>query len=344
MTDEELLKWGQTSLRAFRDRGIRRNLELRAELMKCLRSILDKEDFVEVDTPILRYYEDPTENPPFVTLGVGGWPRFHLRTCPEEYTRRSTCVFDKAYEIGKCFRNETNRFSGAQRSHIPEFTMVEIYEVDVDLEGALRCIEQTVRCLVREVHDGWIVQYQEEKLDFREPFQRIKVLDALEKCGEPKAIEFVAMHRTAPPEFISGEDQKLESLIKKYIEPGLIQPTFLTHFPKSADQLPDRNEGNEVQRAELIVAGKELGEVGALQPDSEILRKHCVAAIRERYGHTLDDSLVDIDYLAELKAFNRAVGGGAIGIDRLLMLLCDTNDIRDVVWYPFVGQFLEGRD
>lgn len=343
MNESELRKWGQTSLLATEDDRIRQNMERRSLLIQSFRTFLHQEGFVEVDTPILRYYEDPTDNPPFITLGPLGWPRLHLRTCPEEYTRRCACAFGKAFEIGKCFRNEHIKPDKERRIHLPEFTMAEIYEVDADLDRALSRIESIVRQAVLEVNKGAVVKYQGVHIDFGRVFPRVKVLDALNASDNREAKEFVARHRTAEPCYIPGEDRILHRLLDEHVKPKLAQSTFLTHFPKSADQLPDQVTGNEIQRAELVAAYMEIGEVGALQPDGEILCQHATAAIRGRHGNPATSHLLDVDYLSEIKGFNRSVGGGAIGIDRLLMLLCDTNDIREVVWYPLVGKFYDRR-
>jgi lysyl-tRNA synthetase class 2 len=171
---DEAKKWGQTSLVAHADKRIAANLRRRDQLMRSLRVHLQDEGFVEVDTPILRYYEDPTDNPPFVTLGPRGWPRLHLRTCPEEYTRRCACVFGKAFEIGKSFRNERIPKNEDRRIHLPEFTMAEIYEVDLDLDAALDRIETAVRAGVRGAHGSGAVLYQNHQLDFDSKFHRIK--------------------------------------------------------------------------------------------------------------------------------------------------------------------------
>lgn len=339
---DESTKWGQTSLVAHTNERVKANLLRRDRLLRSLRDHLQCEGFIEVDTPVLRYYEDPTDNPPFVTLGPGGWPRLHLRTCPEEYTRRCSCVFGKTFEIGKSFRNERIPRRNECRIHLPEFTMAEIYEVDLDLEAALDRIERAVRTAVHGVCGHGVVTYQNHQLDFDNKFRRLKVLDALDQSGCTKAIEFAEKHRAAAPQFMEEEDRVLDQLLGEHVKPSIMAPTFLTHFPKSADQLPDRFVGNEIQRAELVIAGIEVGEVGALQPDIDILHQHATSALRDRHGHTASTHLVDVDYLEEIQAFNRAVGGGAIGIDRLLMLLCDTKDMREVVWYPLVGKFHEG--
>lgn len=340
---EDEQRWGRTSLLAHENDRIKKNLLLRDRLMRVLRSYLNASGFVEVDTPILRCCEDPTDNPPFVTLGPLGWPRLHLRTCPEEYTRRCACAFGKAFEIGKCFRNERIRgHSSCQLFHLPEFTMAEIYEVDADLEDSLVRMENTVMSVVQELQNTTDIPYQRKMLKFAVPFQRLKVLDALDNYGDSSAKAFVTRHKAAEPVLIPGEDHVLHEMLDTHVKPKIFQPTFLTHFPKSADQLPDRSVGNEIHRAEFVAAHIEIGEVGALQPDAGILHQHVTAAVTDRHGYLSADHLVDMDYLAEVGAFNRPVGGGAIGIDRLLMLLCDTIDMRDVVWYPSVGKYYEG--
>lgn len=341
MKEDPDKKWGQTSLLANNNRRIRRNLMRRDRLMRALRTNLQKNDFIEVDTPILRYYEDPTDNPAFVTLGPLGWPRLHLRTCPEEYTRRCACVYEKAFEVGKCFRNERIVSQDGRRIHLPEFTMVEIYEIDADLKVALNRIEDVVRSIVRDVLGGDKITYQGTGILFGAPFRRLKVLDSLIESGNREAVTFAKKHAKAKPRLIPDEPRVLHELLDKHVKPALLQPTFLTHFPKSADYYPDRLIGNEVQRAELVIGQMEVGEIGELQPDGCLLQGHSTSAIRARHGEGAENHLVDEDYIAEIRAFNRPVGGGAIGIDRLLQLLCDTTDIREVVWYPFVGQLLE---
>ncbi len=342
MKVEEQQKWGQTSLLAYENDRLKHNLVRRDTLMRALRTHLTAEGFIEVDTPIIRYCEDPTDNPPFVTFGPLGWPRLHLRTCPEEYTRRCACAFGKAFEIGKCFRNERVPKCGEHRFHLPEFTMAEIYEVNVDFEASLERMESTLCSVVQKVLGTQTTTYQTRQLDFGQPFQRIKVLDALEQYGDDEAKKFAERHKAADPVLISGEDRILHRMLDKWVKPRLFQPTFLTHFPKSADQFPDQAVGNEIHRAELVAASIEIGEVGALQPNAAILHSHAKTAITDRHGPLAADHLVDMDYIAEIKAFNKPVGGGAIGLDRLLMLLCDTTDIRDVVWYPLIGKYYEG--
>lgn len=338
---QEHVKWAQTSVLARSDAAIHANLLRRAALIRALRSYFESSGFVEVDTPILRQFEDPTDNPTFVTLGPLGWPRLHLRTCPEEYTRRCACVFGKAFEIGKSFRNERTLAPRSRRIHLPEFSLVEFYETGDALDVALERMQDMVSHAVQACCESTTVAHQGSQISFARPFKRLKVLDALRHSDDARALDFARRHQDAEPVLIVGEDQLLHRLLEETVKPKLTDPTFLTHFPKSADQFPDCLVGNEVQRAELVIAHTEVGEVGVLQPNGVLLCNHAELAIRDRHHQRAVDVLLDADYIAEVNNLDCLVVGGGMGIDRLLMIVCDTLDIRDVVWYPAVGRLFE---
>lgn len=341
MKEDNINNWGLTSIRASRDCFINDSLKLRSNVIFELRKYLIKKGFIEVDTPILRYAEDPTDNPPFITFGSQGWPRLHLRTCTEEYTRRAACAFDSVFEIGKCFRNETINKSNPHNTHLTEFTMIEMYQANANLDQALLLMEETIHYIIAESMGVDKVSYQGIEVDFNLPFKRIKVLDAIDEFAGGEATDFTRMHRNASDNFIVGEDVKLNRYLDDNVKPKIFNPTFLTHYPRSADQYPDVTKNNEVLRAELVCCGIEIGEVGELQPRFDILDKHIRSAINDRHGQENADQLVDNCYLDEIKYFNKNIGGGAFGIDRLLMLLCNTKDVREVVWYPLISCYNE---
>lgn len=322
---------GQTSLLAFRNRRIRKYLIRRHNLLVALRSYLTDEGFIEVDTPIIRQWENP-----IVSLGVLNKTRLHLRACLEDYTRRCACAFGKVFEIGKCFRNEEIKNISEDGIHLPEFTMAEIYEIDAGLDESLERMESMLRFAIKEVLGTTRVIYQRRIIRFDLPFRRLKVLDAIIQYGGTRERLFAERHRNSEPNFIPVEESLLKDMIEKHVIPHLFEPTFLTHFPKSADQYPDQTIGNEVLRAELFIAHIEIGEVGCLQPDASKLEEHLKTVFMTHHGSKETEILLEkeSDFLKEIQAFNRKVGGGGIGIDRLLMLLCDTADIKDVVWYP----------
>lgn len=318
---------GQTSLKASRNERLRGNLIMRQRVMKALRSYFSQGGFVEVDTPIVRSLATDCSS----SLGLVSGTRLHVRACLEEYTRRCACLFGKAFEIGKCFRNEELATIEERRTHLPEFTMAEFYEVDADLEASLVRMEDMIRNLSKRLgiarvkHRGCIAR-------FDAPFRRMKVLNAIEALGPTDAKRFALRHRASDSVYDIEQQQILRTLIDCYVVPSISDPTFLTHFPKSADDYPDPVIGNEVQRAELIVGGMELGEVGCLQENADILEEYLMQFRTSSGEGKLTD--MDRDYLVEVRKFNCRVGGGGIGVDRLLMLFCESCDIRDVVWYP----------
>lgn len=323
--------WGQTSLLAIRNHKIRKNLLRRHNLMGEIRAHFNDDGFIEVDTPLIRQWENPA-----VSLGILNSTKLHLRACIEEYTRRCACAYGKAFEIGKCFRNEELSKIPEGRIHLPEFTMVEFYEIDVGLEESLIRMESILQSVIKGVIGFSKIVYQKRELRFDLPFRRLKVLDAIIKYGDANARLFANRHKKAKPFLIPGEDCMLRDLLDKHVLPNLFEPTFLTHFPKSADLYPDQAIRNEILRAELIIANMEIGEVGCLQFDTDILEEHLMAQLTTQHGTKIAKVLFknEIDYFTEIRAFNQQVGGGGFGLDRLLMLLCDTSDIHDVVWYP----------
>lgn len=322
---------GQTSLLAYNDQQIYQNMLRRNALMHAIRTHLTHEGFVEVDTPLICHWEDP-----LVSLGLVNQTKLHLRASLENYVRRCACAFNKAFEIGKCFRNEELVKCTDHLIRLPEFSMAEMYEVHIDLNGAIERMEFLLKSVVQKVMGSVQIAYQGKVLDFKAPFQRVKVLDAIERYGGSNAKRFAKKHKMAEPLPVQGEDGVLEELLDKYVKPNIFKPTFLTHFPKSADQYPDYSVNNEVYRAELIIANIEIGEVGHLQSSADKMEGY----LRKTFSahHETDEVEVllkkEVDYLTEIRAFNRQVGGGGFGIDRLLMLLCNARDIRDVVWYP----------
>lgn len=330
--DSEMERWRMTSVHALQDARLKQNLELRSRVLRRLRSYMDDEGFVEVDTPVLRYHEDPTDNPVFTTFGPGGWPRLHLRTCPEEYTRRAACVFGRVFEVAKSFRNERYFPSRDGCLHLPEFTIVEMHEVDTPLDAAMGRLESTLKTIAEEV--GCTERCLGRNIDFKTPFRRVRVLDALLESGAQEAVEFAQRHRESTSSYVPGEDVALHRLLDIHVKPRLIQPTFLMFFPCSADQISCCSVGNEAQRAELDCGGIEIGEVAELQPDSEKLAHHVSCAIHDRHGLGAVDELADSDYIAEVRLLDRSVSVAGFGLERLLMILCGVDDIREVTWYP----------
>lgn len=328
--------WRLSSIKADVDKHHWEVLALRSKIQQTIRNYFLKCGFIEIDTPILRFWEDMTNNTLFLTsLGSRGFPRLNLRSCPEEYIRRAVIPFFRAFEIGKSFRNEFGTNEETINKYLPEFTLIEFYETPADFENSIKRIEDMVLSIFNNLQIKKKIEFNGNVIDFEAPFKRIKVLDAIkEYCGENgRAFLYkLSLTKSNKQELFD----ELNFLIENKIKPKLINPTFLTHFPEKADIYPDLVENDLVLRAEFICGTIEVGEVGTLQANTDVLKKHIYQSIKDR--HKLEfaaNNLIDIDYITELKREIPPVGGGGLGLDRLLMVLTNNTDINNVVWYPF---------
>lgn len=343
---DSLDRYNRTSVAAKQDADLRGRLEFRSRALKATRECFLQRDYVEIDTPIMRICEDATDNPVFSTLGPLGWPRLHLRTSPEEYTRRSAAVFGKAFEIGKSFRNVWIDPDADPRLHLVEFTHVEFYEQGNNLEQALDLLWGIINEIAEKLSISEI-SFKGHTVDLTGSYDRLKIYEALERAaqaGHIKCDAFVREHRQSLVQFNRDKEAcRLENLLNSYVRPTLIEPCYLSDFPFSADPLADKTVDNCLQRAELTIAGIEVGEVGVLQTDVDVLREHLQRAINDRHGEKASSQLVDQAYLDEINELDCNVIGGGFGFDRLLMLLTGVSDIREVVWYPGVNEHFVRR-
>lgn len=329
--------WRLSSTRADTDHNHWKLLHFRHKTIQMIRNYYLTEGFIEIETPILRLWEDATDNNLFVTtIGSRNFPRIHLRSCPEEYTRRAVIPFLRTFEIGKSFRNENSyRKTSNIQTYLPEFTLIEFYETPADFENGMLRLEEVILKVLKCLNLPNQLEFNNNKVSFKTPFKRLRVLDAINLFGGEEGKTFIGnMYDTKYDKQTLFKE--LNCIIEKKIKPNLVNPTFITHFPREADVFPDISDNGFVLRAELICGGIEIGEVGTLQSDSQLLHNHLEKAILERHLSTYAiDHLLDKDFIVELKRKIPHIGGGGLCIDRLVMLLTNTLDISDVVWYPF---------
>lgn len=329
--------WRLSSIRADNDYNHWKLLHLRYKLIQEIRNYFISVGYIEIDTPILRLWEDPTDNNLFTTtIGPRNYPRLNLRSCPEEYLRRAVIPFFRVFEIGKSFRNEIS-YKSINSFHysLPEFTLVEFYETPADFETGMLRLEELLLTVLENLNLPKKFIFNKNIIEFKQPFNRLKILDAIDIYGGEIGKSFIKKleSNNYDNEYLFNE---LHRIINTKIKPNLLNPTFLTHFPQKADVFPDITDGDFVLRSELFCGTLELAEVGTLQSDKDLLEKHLRKAIQDRHiSSQVVEDLIDIDYLIELKRAIPSVGGGGMGIDRLIMLLTNTTDVADVIWYPF---------
>jgi len=317
----------------------RETILLRSKILKTIRSFLDTNGFVEVETPILQYYPDSAPVSTFKTEYNGKGHEYHLRICPEEFLKRLTFGFDRIYEIAKCFRN-----SDRSKKHNPEFTMLEFYAAFTTFEDTMVLTEQLVEKVALETKGTTKLKFKGYEIDVKPPWKRIAVQDAArENYG------FDLLNASGEDlRKVLGVDEDLprETLLTKFIEDKLeglfIQPTFLTYYPigVGVPDKPSRAYPGTMERCEAFVARDfELANLGSINNDPLFLDRHNRNNLVNKFGKDNVERYLDKDFLYEVGFGLPPLACSGIGIDRLVMLLANKEDIKDTIAYPFkVGE------
>jgi lysyl-tRNA synthetase class 2 len=266
----------------------------------------------------------------------------YMRVAPELFLKRLVIGgFERIFEINRCFRNE-----GISTQHNPEFTMLEFYQSYANYEDMIKMTEELLGSMVQEIHGGLSLTYQGKKIDFTPPWRRIHFKDAILEHGgfdpailkEPsKAIE-VAKELGLELKKGTSHGRVLADLFKEVVEPHLLQPTFVTHYPKEVSPLSRQNEEDPtvVDRFELFMAGREIANGFSELNDPIEQRERFLQQLKER-GDEADFYLrLDEDFLRALEFGMPPTAGEGIGIDRWIMLLTDSPSIRDVIFFPLL--------
>ena len=319
--------------------GVRETFVARARIVRAIREFLDARGYLEVETPVLQPLYGGATARPFETHHNALDIPLYLRIADELYLKRLIVGgIERVYEIGKDFRNE-----GIDRTHNPEFTMLEFYQAFADYGDMMSLIEELLRQVVTRVKGETSVEFQGERLDFGPSFARVSYVGALrEKSGldvlTASAAELRDAVRRAGGD--TGDDfsrpKLIDELFKETIEPTLVQPTFVLDYPIELSPLakPRRDEPRLVERFELFVAGRELANAFSELNDPLDQRRRMEAQAALRESGDLEAAGVDEDYLRALEYGMPPTGGLGMGIDRLCMLLTNHASIRDVILFP----------
>jgi lysyl-tRNA synthetase, class II len=313
----------------------------RAAIIRALRDFLDARGFVEVETPVLQPVYGGASARPFVTHHNALDMPLFLRIADELYLKRLIVGgLERVYEIAKNFRNE-----GLSRFHNPEFTMLEFYAAFLDYEDVMLLAEEMVAEVATRATGGAPVRFADHEIDFSRPFRRITMLDALREMGDIDVAELgeqalrerVVELGMDPAEAARlGRGALIDELFGELVEPKLIQPTFITDYPREMSPLAKPKRGDETltERFELIVAGKEIANAYSELNDPFDQRERLEAQAALRAAGDEEAQPVDEDYLRALEYGMPPTGGLGLGIDRLVMILTGQPSIRDVILFP----------
>ena len=312
----------------------------RSQIIKEIRNFLDGRGFMEVETPMLVSNAGGAAARPFATHYNALDEDVKLRISLELYLKRLIVGgLERVYEIGRVFRNE-----GVDTRHNPEFTLMELYQAYTDYEGMMELTESMFRYLAEKVCGSAVIKYNETVIDMSKPFERITMIDAVKKYSgvdfsqvtddeEAKAladehhIEYEARHK---------KGDIINLFFEEFCEDKMIQPTFVMDHPVEISPLTKKKPENPelVERFELFIYGREMCNAYSElndpidQRERFMAQEEAFAAGDEEANHT------DEDFLNALEIGMPPTGGIGYGIDRLVMLLTDSQAIRDVLLFP----------
>jgi len=318
----------------------RRTFAVRSRVISGIRRFLDARGFLEVETPILQDSEGGAAARPFFTHFNAIDEDRVLRISLELHLKRLVIGgFERVYEIGRNFRNE-----GMSFKHNPEFTMMETYQAYADYDDVARMVEEMVSSVALEVLGTTRVTFREQEIELAPPWRRVTFHDAMRDYGGPDLdhftdeaslrAELLRRGLDLPPS--AGYGRLADEAMSHYVEPNLIQPTFLLDYPIELSPLAKRKPGNPrlVERFECFVAGFECGNAYTELNDPVEQRARFDTQLALKAAGDDEVELVDDDFLFALEHGMPPTGGLGMGIDRLVMLLTGQASIREVILFP----------
>lgn len=321
---------------------VRELFRRRSRVIARIRAFFDARDFLEVETPVLQSLYGGAAARPFVTHHNALDMPLYLRIADELYLKRLIVGgLERVYEIGHDFRNE-----GMDRSHNPEFTMLELYQAYADYGDMMALAEALMVELVREVTGGPLVlERGGTTLSFRTPFPRVGFVDGIrERSGvdvlrateDAMRARLLQAGRSADEVHTFTGAKLLDEMFGTFLEPALVQPTFVVDYPKAISPLAKahRDDPRLTERFELFIQRREYANAYSELNDPDDQRARFEDQVRQRAAGNDEAQPYDADYIRALEYGMPPTGGMGVGVDRLIMLLADQPSIRDVILFP----------
>ena len=312
----------------------------RSKIISEIRHYLEEKGFMEVETPLLHSVAGGALAKPFTTHHNALDMDLFLRIAPELYLKRLVVGgFEKVFEIGRVFRNE-----GISPRHNPEFTMLELYQAYADYHVMMELTEELVSHLAQVICGSTVISYQGRELDLTPPWKRVTMEEIVSEqlgrqvsvsMGLPELSAIAIEHEI----FVSpswGPGKVLLEIYEKIAEHTIWDPVFVCDYPQEVSPLSrdHRSKPGMVERFEVIIAGRELANAFSELTDPAEQRRRFLHQVAQHRDGDEEAMGMDEDYLRALEYGLPATGGLGIGIDRLVMLLTDQSQIREVVAFP----------
>ncbi len=322
---------------------VRDTFRKRAQITASIRRYLEKQDFIEIETPVLQSEPGGADARPFVTYHNTLDMQLYMRIATELHLKRLIVGgFERVFEMGRIFRNE-----GISTRHNPEFTSIELYQAYADYHDMMDITEALIVNAAEEVLGTTQITYQGEVIDLSTPWKRITMHDAVQEKTGINFAEFTdlaAAKSAAKDAGLHGIDDcpsighMLNEAFEQTVEPTLMQPIFITDYPVEISPLakPHRTKPGLVERFELFIVGRETANSFSELTDPVDQRQRLEAQAAKRAAGDLEAHSLDEDFVTALEYGMPPTGGMGMGIDRLVMLLTDAPSIRDVIAFPLL--------
>jgi len=311
----------------------------RSKLMNSMRSFLNEKEYLEVETPILQPIYGGAAARPFKTHHNTLDMDLYLRIANELYLKRLIVGgYLGVYEFSKDFRNE-----GMSRFHNPEFTQIELYVAYKDYNWMMDLTEEMIEKVAMDLHGTTKVQVGENEIDFKRPWKKYTMYEAIEHFTgidisemDEKSLADTAKKLNVPIDVSMGKGKLIDEIFGETCEPKLIQPTFITDYPVEMSPLAKKHRSKEglVERFEAIVNGKELCNAFSELNDPIDQRKRFEEQLELGKRGDEEAMVLDEDFLRALEYGMPPTAGLGIGIDRLAMVMTNSNSIQDVLFFP----------
>jgi len=341
LSDVEI-RYRQRYLDLLVNSKIREIFVSRSRIVSEIRQFLGQKGYLEVETPMMHPIAGGATARPFKTHHEALDMELFLRIAPELYLKRLIVGgFEKVYEINRSFRNE-----GISTQHNPEFTMLEFYQAYSDFEELMNLTEELLQDVTQKVCGGLEVEFSDHVINFQK-FEKYSMVEAIQKYWEgesPSQDELCDGSRVKS--FLEGLSldfeendswgQMLVALFDHVVEKKLIQPTFVYHFPAELSPLSKTvdKDSRFAERFELFVGGLELANAYSEQNDPKEQEKIFKKQLEDSIQGKEESHVVDDDYIRALCCGMPPTAGEGIGIDRLTMILTNSNSIREVILFP----------
>ncbi|WP_343154672.1 lysine--tRNA ligase [Buchnera aphidicola (Pseudoregma panicola)] len=311
---------------------------IRSKIIFLIRNFFYKKKFIEVETPIIQNIPGGASAKPFITHHNKLKKKMYLRISPELYLKKLIIGgFEKIFEISKNFRNE-----GISNKHNPEFTMIEAYSAYSNYKYMMKLIEKLFKYIFKKIKIKNSIIYNNKKIIFKKKFNKMTITKAILKFNKDikandikkiKNIKKIAINKKIKIKKYYNIDKIIIKIFEHTVEKNIIQPTFITNYPVETSPLARRkkNSKNLTERFELFISGMEISNGFSELNDPIDQKKRFKKQIKEK---NTSKNFYDKEYIKALEYGLPPTSGIGIGIDRLIMLLTNSKNIRDIIFFP----------